>query len=124
VTGDLLLLEGMRFFGHHGDVPAERELGSHLEVDVELRANLQVAGRSDALDDTLDYVACYEAVRAVVEEQQFHLLEAVAEHVADALLAQPRAAAVRVRVAKEPPIDAAMRRFAVVVERTREQAAR
>jgi dihydroneopterin aldolase len=116
-VGDLLVLEGMRFFGHHGDLPAERELGSHLEVDVEVRADLHPAGRSDQLDDTLDYVRCYEVVRAVVEDQQFRLLEAVAEHVAAALLAQPRATAVRVRVAKEPPIDAAMRRFAVVVER-------
>ena len=123
MNGDRIVLEGMRFFAHHGDVPAERELGAHLEVDVEVQADLRSAARTDTLDAALDYVRCYEVVRAVVEEQQFHLLETVAEHVADALLAQPGALAVRVRVAKQPPIAASLRRFAVVIERSNAEAA-
>src|SRR6202163_2214519 len=93
--GDKLVLEGMRFFGHHGDVPAERELGSHVYVDVELRADLSVAGHSDVLGDTLDYVRCYRIVRDVVEGHQYRLLEAIAEGIAAALLQEPRAAWVR-----------------------------
>lgn len=107
----------MQFFAHHGDVEAERTLGSRLYVDVEVRADLATPGRTDALVDTVDYVRCYELVRGVVEGRQYNLLEAVAENIAQALLAQPGALSVRVRVAKEPPIDGVISRCAVVVDR-------
>lgn len=120
-TSDRLVLEGMRFFAHHGDVPAERELGSHVYVDVEIDADLRTAAGSDDIADTVDYVHCYELIRALVEEQQHRLLETVAAQIADTLLQQPRALAVRVRVAKQPPMAADFHRFAVVVERRAEQ---
>jgi 7,8-dihydroneopterin aldolase/epimerase/oxygenase len=117
---DRLLLEGLQFFGHHGDVEAERALGGRVDVDVEIRSDLRPAGRSDQLADALDYVRCYEAVRHVVETKQHNLLERVAEDVASALLADERIDSVRVRVAKQPPIAGVFRRFAVVIERSRQ----
>ena len=120
---DLLVLEGMEFFGHHGDLEAERELGSRIYVDVEIAADLSVAGRTDHLGDTVDYVACFEIVRRVVEEGRHRLLETVAERVAAALLELPRAESVRVRVGKQPPIAGVIARTAVVVQRPREAAA-
>lgn len=109
----------MEFFGHHGDLEAERELGSRIYVDVEIRLDVSIAGESDRLEDTLDYVRCFEVVRAVVEGSQHRLLEAVAERIAAALLREPRAQRVRVRVAKQPPLRGGISRVAVVVERTR-----
>ena len=117
--GDWLVLEGMQFFGYHGDVAAERELGSRVYVDVELRIDAAPAGRSDDIADALDYVRCYERIRAVVEGERFHLLEAIAEHVADSLLEEPRAQLARDRVGKEPPLPGQIRRCAVVIERAR-----
>ena len=116
---DRLLLEGMEFFGHHGDLAAERELGSRIYVDVDIHLDLSTAGESDRLEDTLDYVRCFEIVRSVVEQAQHRLLEAVAERVAAALLEQPRVERVRVRVAKQPPIAGGISRVAVVVDRAR-----
>jgi len=117
--GDWLVLEGMQFFGHHGDVPAERELGSRVYVDVRVRTDTALPGRSDDLSDALDYVRCYARVRSVVEDEHFNLLEAIAENIADALLEEPRAMAVRVRVAKEPPLPGQIHRCAVEIERVR-----
>jgi dihydroneopterin aldolase len=119
MSGDRLLLEGMEFYGYHGDLDAERTLGGRLRVDVEVRADLRAAGRSDALEDTLDYVRCFHLVREVVENRQFHLLEALAEAIADALLDERRAQGVRVRVAKQPPVRGGFDRFAVVIDRER-----
>src|ERR1700716_1665363 len=106
MASDRLLLEGLQFFGHHGDV--------------EIRSDLGPAGRSDQLHDAVDYVRCYEAVRRVVETRQHNLLEKVAEEIATALLADERIDSVRVRVAKQPPIAGVFHRFAVVLQRTRE----
>jgi dihydroneopterin aldolase len=119
MANDRLLLEGLQFFGHHGDVAAERALGGRVDVDVEIRSDLKPAGRSDQLHDALDYVRCYEAVRHVVETRQHNLLETVAEEIAAALLADARVDSVRVRVAKQPPLAGVFRRFAVVIERSR-----
>jgi dihydroneopterin aldolase len=122
VAADRLVLEGMQFFGYHGDVEAERALGSRLYVDVELVADLSVAGRSDELADTLDYTRCYGIVRDVIEKEQHRLLEAVADRIAAALLAEPRAQSVRVRVAKHPPMPGTLERVAVVLTRERSTA--
>jgi 7,8-dihydroneopterin aldolase/epimerase/oxygenase len=122
MASDRLLLEGLQFFGHHGDVEAERALGGRVDVDVEIRSNLRPAGRTDQLADALNYVRCYDAVRHVVETRQHNLLETVAEEIATALLADERIDAVRVRVAKQPPIAGVFHRFAVVIERSREDA--
>ena len=117
---DRLLLEGMEFFGYHGDIEAERSLGGRYSVDVELSADLRAAGRSDSIEDTIDYVRCFQVVRELVENQQFRLLEAMAESIAQALLREHSAAhAVRVRVAKQPPVRGIFQRFAVEVERRR-----
>ncbi|MEA2619174.1 MAG: 7,8-dihydroneopterin aldolase/epimerase/oxygenase [Chloroflexota bacterium] len=119
MSGDRLLLEGMEFYGYHGDIEAERALGGRIEVDVEVLADLSAAGRSDALADTLDYVRCFQLVRDIVENRQFHLLEALAEAIAGVLLEQRHARGVRVRVAKTPPVRGGFERFAVVIERER-----
>jgi dihydroneopterin aldolase len=119
MASDRLLLEGLQFFGHHGDVEAERALGGRVDVDVEIRTDLRGAGQSDDLHDTVDYVRCYEAVRHVVETRQHNLLETVAEEIATELLIDERVTSVRVRVAKQPPLAGIFNRFAVVIERER-----
>ncbi len=119
MASDRLLLEGLQFFGHHGDVEAERALGGRIHVDIEIRTDLRQAGRSDHLTDTVDYVSCYNAVRHVVETTQHSLLETVAEEIAACLLADRRVDSVLVRVAKQPPMPGVFRRFSVVIERDR-----
>jgi dihydroneopterin aldolase len=119
--GDRLLLEGMEFYGYHGDIEAERALGGRYSVDVEMRADLRAAGRNDTLDDTVDYVRCFQLVREVVENGQYRLLEALAQAIADVLLQQRNVSAVRVKVGKQPPVRGGFDRFAVVIERSRQQ---
>lgn len=116
---DVLRLEGMRFFGHHGNPADERGVGVHLDVDVEVRTDIREAARSDRVEDTIDYARMIETCRRVVEERSHHLVETVAEDLAEELLAEPRAKSVRVRVAKRPPLAVAVDRFSVTVERRR-----
>ena len=86
IVADRILLEGMRFFAFHGNNPEERELGQPFVVDLEVEADLSVAGRSDSLDDTVNYAALYRAVKGVMEGPPRNLLEAVAQDIADAVL--------------------------------------
>ena len=110
-------MEGMAFYGRHGFFPAERELGGRFTVDVELEADLRAAAAGDRLEDTINYVDAYEAVRGVVEGEPCHLLEAVAGRIADRLLELPRVTRATVRVRKTPPLPGEFRSFGVEVVR-------
>jgi dihydroneopterin aldolase len=98
---DRIQLEGMVFHGHHGTLPAERELGQPFVVDVELRLDLRPAGLSDDLAQTVDYGEVYRRSREIVEGAPVNLVETVAERIAAAVLQDyPTVQAVRVKVAK------------------------
>jgi dihydroneopterin aldolase len=98
---DRILLEGMIFWGYHGTLDAERELGQQFVVDVELRCDLRAAGQSDDLAATVDYSEVYRQTRAIVEGPPLRLTEAVAERIAAAVLEHHTLVqAVRVKVRK------------------------
>ena len=98
---DEVFLEGLRFYAFHGVNPEEQALGQRFVVDVRVQADLRAAGRGDDLGQTVNYSAAYKRVRAIVEGPPRNLIEAVAEEIAAALLADfPRARAVTVTVRK------------------------
>ena len=97
---DRILLNGLTFFGHHGCHAAERDLGQKFIVDIELDCDLRAAGASDKLEDTLNYVAIYEAAREIVEGEPAMLLEHIAEKIAGAALEHDMVLGVKVRVRK------------------------
>ncbi|OLC54325.1 MAG: dihydroneopterin aldolase [Chloroflexi bacterium 13_1_40CM_4_68_4] len=111
----------MRFYARHGVHRDERELGQTYRVDVALTHDLAAAGRTDDLARTIDYGVVHRLVKEVVEGAPRNLVEAVAEAVADTLLAGTPARSVWVRVVKpHPPIAGAdLDEEAVEIERTR-----
>ncbi|MFH1140648.1 MAG: dihydroneopterin aldolase [Chloroflexota bacterium] len=120
---DHILLEGMTFYAYHGANPEEKELGQRFVVNLQVELDLSAPGRSDVLADTVSYTGLYQAVKAVVEGERFNLLEAVAEAIAQRVLASfPPVSAVLARVAKvSPPIKGAiLGKVAVEVYRHRE----
>ena len=103
---DRVVLHDMRFRGRHGVHDRERETDQPFAVDVELGLDLGPAGRSDDLAATIDYGAVFETCRRTVEGRSFLLIEALAEAIATAVVAEHGATDVTVRVRKlEPPID-------------------
>jgi 7,8-dihydroneopterin aldolase/epimerase/oxygenase len=116
---DRILLEGMSFQGRHGVRPAERERPQEFKVDVELDCDLSEPGRTDQIEDTVDYRQVHTIAKEVIEGDSKQLLETLAGQIAERVLKLPRVAGVSVRIAKRPesmqPIDAA----AVRINRTR-----
>jgi dihydroneopterin aldolase len=97
---DRILLNGLVFFGRHGCHAAEKELGQKFTVDVELECDLQRAGETDALEDTVDYVAIYNATKEIIEGQSVQLLEVLAQQIADFALNDPKVLSAWVRIRK------------------------
>jgi D-erythro-7,8-dihydroneopterin triphosphate epimerase len=69
----------------------------HITMDVDLRQ----AGRSDALEDTVDYRALKKRILQSAEGSHFRLIEALAQTIADECLKHARVE--RVKVAVEKP---------------------
>ena len=97
---DSIVLDGMVFQGTHGVNPEEQVTPQPFEVDVELALNLQPAGLSDDLEQTVDYSRVFDTCRQIVESTRFNLIEALAEAIAHELLADFPVQEVRVRVRK------------------------
>ena len=118
---DRILLHRMEFEGFHGVGDEERSLPQVIEVDVEMAVDLRSAGQSDDLEQTVNYSAVFKRCRAVVEEQSFHLLEAIAHTIATDLLANfAPIESVLVRVRKPGvPIDGVLDYAGVEIERAR-----
>jgi len=93
-------LNGLIFFGRHGCHDAERELGQKFTVDIELECDLRSAQQSDALEDTIDYVAIYNAARDIIEGEAVQLLEVLAGRIADFALSDPKVESAWVRIRK------------------------
>ena len=116
---DRVLLEGMSFKGRHGVRAAEREQPQEFRVDVEVDCDLSEAGRTDRLEETVDYTRVRAIAKDVIEGESHNLLESLAALIAEQVLQLPKVGAVAVRIAKRPqsmlPLDAA----AVRINRTR-----
>jgi dihydroneopterin aldolase len=102
---DKIMLKQMSFYAYHGAFPEENKLGQRFMVDVELRLDLQTAGKTDQLEHSIDYGNVFQIVREIVENQRFRLIEALAEKIANELLTNFSVPEVLVRVVKpDPPI--------------------
>ena len=103
---DVIELRGLRVSAIVGVLPHEREQPQPLELDIDVTVDLAPAGRSDALEDTVDYGALCHTVDDLVAHSSFGLLEALAASVAAAVIAaDARINAVTVGVRKlRPPV--------------------
>jgi 7,8-dihydroneopterin aldolase/epimerase/oxygenase len=81
-------LKNLVFYGHHGDIPEERVLGQRFTIDLTLSLDMAEAARTDQLGSTVDYVHVYELCRQMLETERVNLLETVAAHLAERILAQ------------------------------------
>jgi len=102
-------LHGIVLHGFHGVLDDERRVGQRFLVDVELDLAREEGASSDRIEDAVDYREIVARVQEVSDGRSYHLLEALAAAIADALLAGRPVTAVRVRVRKpdvvlDPPV--------------------
>jgi dihydroneopterin aldolase len=78
VSRSRLFLSGIRAEGRHGARPGEKDNPQPFVVDLDL----EVEVGEDRIGDTADYRAIVEAVREVIEQGSFDLIESMAEAIA------------------------------------------
>ena len=93
---DRIEVRGLRVVGTHGLLPEEQHRGQLFEIDLDITADLTAAGRTDALEDTVDYGEVVRRTSEVVSGRSHRLIEALAEAIAEAVLTDARATSVTV----------------------------
>lgn len=78
----------------------EREVQQTVAIDLDLELDLAEAGRKDDLNFTADYKVVRDRIETIVTQSSFFLIEALAERIAEACLAEPGVQRVRVCVGK------------------------
>ena len=117
-NSDCIQLRGLRVVCIVGVLPEERERPQPLELDIDIYADLSAAGKSDELDDTLDYGSMATTVEEICLGVKAQLLERLAELVAGRLLELDGVVAVEVTVKKiRPPVPSDLHFSAVRVTR-------
>ncbi|MCT6868501.1 dihydroneopterin aldolase [Apibacter sp.] len=100
-------LKNIKIYAFHGCLEEEAKIGSFYIVNVKIWLNLEKPGRSDNLQDTVNY----GIITQIVKDQmaiRSHLLEHVAYRIIKEIKTQcKKITAVKVSVAKvNPPVNA------------------
>lgn len=123
MSGDAIILTGLRARAHHGVFDFERESGQVFVVDVTAYLDLTPAAAGDDLASTVHYGELADEVVAALEREPVDLIETVAERIASVALAHERVDSVEVTVHKpEAPIGVPFADVAVRIHRDRSRA--
>jgi 7,8-dihydroneopterin aldolase/epimerase/oxygenase len=118
---DIIRLHNAVFYAYHGVMSEEHNLGGKFEVDVDLYCDLADARRTDHLQHTVNYEQVYAAMKQTVIGKKYHLIEALADAIAAAIIDKfPRVDRVRIKVRKPgAPVHGVIDHVEVEIEKSR-----
>ena len=83
---DKINIKNLEVFGKHGVYAEERALGQKFIISASISADLRHAGKTDDLKDSVNYAEICDIIKHFAEDNEFNLIEAVAEGLAEKLL--------------------------------------
>tara|TARA_B110000444_G_scaffold261518_1_gene314535 strand:+ start:5389 stop:5739 length:351 start_codon:yes stop_codon:yes gene_type:complete len=110
-------VNGLRFYSYHGCMEQETKIGGNYMVDVILESDLHKSGKSDDLNDTIDYCAVHKTVAREMAIPS-KLIEHVGRRIVKAMRTELEGAvSVEVKVTKfSPPIEGDCESVAIVIK--------
>lgn len=120
---DWLIVNGLTVLSKVGCLPVEQSVPQPIEVDIALEMDLREVGETDDIKKGVDYRKVCDAVRQILEQNSFKLLEGAAYAIASHLLRQfPKVQRVSVEVRKpHPPIPVPLKFASVRMELSRDE---
>jgi D-erythro-7,8-dihydroneopterin triphosphate epimerase len=98
--GDRIRIRDLRVSCIIGINPKERVEKQDLVFNITLYSDLSKAGKSDRIDDTVNYKTLKDRIVDFIRESSFFLIEKAADEVAAICLSDPRVRSVEVSVDK------------------------
>lgn len=118
MTGDRILIKDLLLRGIIGINEWEREKRQDILINITLFGDLRVAGKSDAIEDTINYRTITKKLITLVEGGEPYTVEFLASEIARICLEVNEVQKARVRVEKPGALRFA-RSVGVQIERTR-----
>jgi dihydroneopterin aldolase len=119
VPKDFIQLRGLRVTCIVGVLAEEREREQPLEIDIDLRADLEPAGVSDRLDDTINYGTVGELAAEICLREKAQLLERLANVIATEILFLEGVLEVTISIRKlRPPVPVDLHTCGVQITRS------
>ena len=120
---DFIHIVDLEVYGHHGVFPEENTLGQKFVISAHLHVDTRTAGKTDDLEQSVDYGSVCHVIHDVVSKETYKLIESVAERIAEEVLNQfSLVQQIRVEVKKPwAPIGLPVAYASVEIERTRTQ---
>jgi dihydroneopterin aldolase/2-amino-4-hydroxy-6-hydroxymethyldihydropteridine diphosphokinase len=117
---DRIAVSGLRVFGRHGVLPAERANGQDFIVDAALAVDTSSAAATDDLTRTADYSQLAGRLAGIVAGEPVALIETLADRLAAACLAEAAVLAAEITVHKpHAPVGQPVQDITVTVARSR-----
>ena len=121
---DKISIKNLEVFAKHGVYTEEKALGQKFIISVVLYTDLSRAGKSDSLENSIDYGKICALIKSFVEKNIFNLIETVAENLAEKLLVE-NALLQKVHIeVKKPwaPVAMHLETISIEIERGRHKA--
>ncbi len=117
---DRISLSGLRGYGYHGVLPAEREQGQEFIADAVLWLDTSAAAAADDLSRTVDYGALAGRLAEIISGEPVALIETLAQRLATECLADARVSQAEITVHKpQAPVGVPVRDVSVTIRRSR-----
>jgi dihydroneopterin aldolase len=115
-----ILLENMEFHAFHGCLEFEQQLGNTFIVSLSMNLNTEQAGKTDNLEDTLNYQLVYDVVKEQMEIPS-KLIEHVGKRILDSVFEKfLQIKELEVKLSKlNPPLGGKVERVTIVLKKTR-----
>ena len=97
---DKIILRDIKVMATHGVYPEEKQQQQPFNITIVCYLDLQSAGEKDDIAATIRYAELYQRIVHEVETTCFNLIEALANHLAELVLANPLIQEVKVKVEK------------------------
>ena len=113
---DIIYLHNLQIETVIGLFEWERRVKQTVSFDLDMAADVRKAAASDSIQDTLDYKKVAKRLIEFVGHSEFHLVETLAQRVAELVLREFNVRWVRLRLNKQGAIRGA-RDVGVIIER-------
>jgi len=113
---DIVFIRDLRIDTVVGIYDWERRIRQTVILDIDMGTDIRRAAASDNIEDTLDYKAVAKRVAQYVSEQEFQLVETLAENVAAIVLKEFNVQWIKVTLHK-PGAVSGSKSVGIIIER-------
>lgn len=115
---DKVVIEGLSVMTTVGVYDWEQHMQQKVVLDVIMDWNNKLAGKSDNINDCLNYAEVSQTIVNFLNNNRFFLIEKIAEEVAELVMSHFLISKVKIKVSK-PGAVATANNVAVIIERAR-----